>query len=309
MTGDDISALAAAQGGLVVASQLRPLGLNQRQANRFFQREGWTRVRLDAWLRPGRVPGHREVLGAYQLARPQLVVSHWAAAELHDLETHTERRLDFTGPPASRHRVGGGTLHRLPLDPDETTTMAGGLKVTTVARTLADLLRSGPRDEALVAVDSALSRRPSRAPGSRCSRGSLTSLDDVRRSLDRAPVMRGAKVAVEWLLLADPRAGSPAETLARLRMHDAGLHPETQVLLVTPNGRRAYPDFFFRARGLVVEIEGYAWHGSRAQHQRDTVRFNDLSACPEVRRILRFTAADVFHRAYVMIRDIRSALG
>ncbi|MEV4440931.1 hypothetical protein AB0K09_18315, partial [Streptomyces sp. NPDC049577] len=120
---------------------------------------------------------------------------------------------------------------------------------------------------------------------------------------------RGARTGLEWLALADPRAGSPAETVARLRMHDAGLYPETQVLLVAPSGRRAYPDFFFRAQGLVVEIEGYAWHGSRAQHQRDTARFNDLSACPEVRRILRFTAVDVFRRPDVMIRDICGALG
>lgn len=91
-------------------------------------------------------------------------------------------------------------------------------------------------------------------------------------------------------------------------MNDAGLYPEAQVRLVAPTGRVAYPDFLFRAGGLVVEIEGYRWHGSRAQHQRDTARFNDLSACPEVRRILRFTAADVFHRPEEVVRAVRNAL-
>ncbi|MGO4419480.1 endonuclease domain-containing protein [Streptomyces sp. MCAF7] len=108
--------------------------------------------------------------------------------------------------------------------------------------------------------------------------------------------------------MADPKAGSPVETIARLRMNDAGLYPESQVPLITPSGRRVFPDFLFRERGLAVEIEGYRWHGSRAQHQRDTARFNEVLACPEVRRLLRFTASDVYRRPEAMIRDIRGAL-
>ncbi|MEU1375246.1 hypothetical protein ABZ442_16490 [Streptomyces triculaminicus] len=106
----------------------------------------------------------------------------------------------------------------------------------------------------------------------------LTTLDAIGRGLTSAPALRGARAAAWWLALADPRAGSPAETLARLRMHDAGLHPETQAVPVVPaTGRRIYPDFLFRRQGLVVETEGYAWHGSRAQHQRDVIRFNALA--------------------------------
>lgn len=81
------------------------------------------------------------------------------------------------------------------------------------------------------------------------------------------------------------------------------------MLLTAPTGRRAYPDFFFRAQGVVVEREGYRWHGSRAQHQRDTARFNDLMSCAEVRRILRFTASDVYRRPGAMIRDFRDIRG
>jgi hypothetical protein len=111
-------------------------------------------------------------------------------------------------------------------------------------------------------------------------------------ALNERAELRGTHRARRWAGMTCVVAGSPAETVARLRMNDAGLYPEAQVRLVAPTGRVAYPDFLFRASGLVVEIEGYRWHGSRAQHQRDTTRFNDLSACPEVRRILRFTAAE-----------------
>ena len=78
--------------------------------------------------------------------------------------------------------------------------------------------------------------------------------------------------------------------------------------LITPNGRTRRPDFLFRAAGLVVEIEGYAYHGSRDAHRKDIDRFNEVALCPEVRAILRFTAEDVFHHPDHMITRIRNAL-
>ncbi|MFE2985468.1 hypothetical protein [Streptomyces sp. NPDC059262] len=107
----------------------------------------------------------------------------------------------------------------------------------------------------------------------------------------------------------DPGAGSPAETVARLRLHDAGLRPESQVELRTPDGRRRFLDFLFRTEALAVEIDGYADHGSREAHRRDIDRFNQVLQCPEVRLLLRYTAAEVFQRPERMIEEIRSALG
>ncbi|MFD5738174.1 hypothetical protein ACFXJM_09235 [Streptomyces massasporeus] len=46
-------------------------------------------------------------------------------------------------------------------------------------------------------------------------------------------------------------------------MTDAALRPESQVELFTPAGRRVVLDFLFRREGLAVEIEGYAYHGTR----------------------------------------------
>jgi very-short-patch-repair endonuclease len=185
-----------------------------------------------------------------------------------------------------------------------------GVRVTSVPRTLADLLRWATREEALVAVESAVGVRRSRRGEGAFRRPGITMLHEIDDALGRASVASasGTKAALETLSMADPAAGSPAETVARLRMYEAGLRPCTQVTLVTPSGRRVRPDFLFVGEGLVVEIEGYRWHGSRAAHRDDVRRFNELQACREVRRVLRFTAYEVFHGPQRMLREIRQGL-
>ncbi|MGK5640391.1 endonuclease domain-containing protein [Streptomyces sp. URMC 126] len=298
-----VVALAGAQGGVVALSQAERLGWSRSGLRSRLRRDGWRAVGPGVFAEPGRTPGLLERLWAHQLARPELVVSHWAAAVVHGIERRAAGP-EFTGPGGRSLPGGQGTLHRLRLRPDEVT-HRDGLAVTTVPRTLADLLWAGPRDDALVAVESAVGRRPDGEGG---SRGPLTVLDAVRDAVRDGAGMRGWRRAQGWLALADERAGSPAETIARLRMNDAGLYPEPQAELVLPGGRRVYPDFFFRGQGLVVEIEGYAWHGDRARHQRDIARYNELVRCPEVRRVLRFTADDVFLRPVTMVRTLRRAL-
>jgi hypothetical protein len=216
--------------------------------------------------------------------------------------TVQETALEFCDPQLSVRREGKGVrVYRLPLAPGDVVER-GGLRITTVARTLADLLRATSRDDALVATESALTWR--RVDGIR--RAPLAPREVIAAALE-APLL-GAARARRRLKLADPYSGSPAETIARLRMHDAGLCPESQAELLTPGGRRCRLDFLFRAEGLAVEIEGYAYHGTRASHHRDIARYNEVLQCPEVRLLLRYTAADVFGRPVQIIEEIRTAL-
>ncbi|MFD3931471.1 hypothetical protein [Streptomyces sp. NPDC058614] len=246
-------------------------------------------------------------LRAVQLLEARLVVSHRSAAALWGIETlgpvpPGEAPLEFIDPRLTLRRQGNGVLvHRMRLD-DADVARRDGLRLTGVGRCLADLLRAGPRDEALVAVESALTWRTV----NHVRRAPITTTSTIALALE-AP-LRGAESARRHLKLADPNSGSPAETIARLRLHDAGFHPTSQAELRTPDGRRRYLDFLFRAEGLAIEIEGYAYHGTRDSHRRDIARFNQVLQCPEVRLLLRFTAADVFHRPAMMIEEIRTAL-
>ncbi|MEU6374421.1 hypothetical protein [Streptomyces sp. NPDC046909] len=269
--------------------------------------EGWTRVRSGVWVEPGRGIDLRVRAKAVQLSQPRLVVSHGLAARLWGIETlgpRTPAVLEFIDPGLSiRQGSADVRVHRAVLTEDEVTDRRG-LRVTDVPRTLADLLRTGPRNDALVAVESALGRRT--VDGVR--RPALTTRTALSFALDLEPGLRGGVRARQWLSLADPRAGSPPETLARLLMLDAGLRPEPQAELRLPDGRRRYVDFLFRQAGLAVEIEGYAYHGSREAHRRDVARFNEVLWCPEIRGVLRFTTADVHQRPAQLIQQIKSAL-
>ncbi|MEV3989389.1 hypothetical protein AB0J57_10785 [Streptomyces sp. NPDC049837] len=302
----DLTALA--QGGVLLTARALEAGWPKRRLHRRLRTEGWTHVRQGAWAAPGRAVNWEIEARAVQLQRPRLVCSHRTAAILHRIEllrsTHGgPEPAEFTDPhtDGSSWRGPGRRVHRLPLT-DADCTVRRGLRVTTPARTVGDLMRRGPRDDALVCADSALARRV--VHGVR--RPPLLGQEDLRAELSSG--RRGGAAAREWLALTDPASGSPAETIARLRMHDAGLHPESQPQFRTPEGRRVQPDFLFRKQGLVVEIEGYAYHGTREAHARDIQRFNDLMACPGVRHILRFTAADVFHRPHHVIATIHQAL-
>lgn len=296
---------ALADSGVLLTSRAVEAGWPRRRLTRALRGEGWTRLRQGAWAEPGREPDLVTHLRAVLLREPRLIVSHGSAAALWRIELPGNGRaapLEFIDPRLTVRRPSSDVrVHRLPLSTGDVLERQG-LRLTTPTRTLTDLLRRGPRDEAVVAVDSALTHRRV----GHVRRAPLTRLDEITGALRSAERAQGSVRALSWLRLCDPRAGSPAETVARLRMYDAGLHPESQAELRTPDGRRRIVDFLFRAAGLGVEIEGYAYHGTRAAHRQDINRFNQLLRCPEIRSLLRFSAEDVFHRAAYMVEEIRA---
>ncbi|MGW7069944.1 hypothetical protein ACWGII_12120 [Streptomyces sp. NPDC054855] len=291
--------------GVLLTGWAREAGWPRSTLARSLAAEGWTRIPGGGWAEPGRALDLTLRTWAGQLTMPALVASHRSAARLWRIEVLREE-LEFTDPRGTGRKTGA-RVHRLTLPPEDITVVED-LRVTTVARTLADLLRGGPREDAVVALDSALNGR---RYGGRHWRGPLIGgIDTVAAALDSPPVAQaaGATRARRWLTLADPAAGSPAETVARLRMLDAGLRPESQARILTPAGRLLRPDFFFRGKGVVVEIEGFAYHGTKEAHRRDLSRYNDLASCPEVRAVLRFAADEVFTAPKAFVGRVRAAL-
>ncbi len=222
--------------------------------------EGHTRAELRTGLRTGRwerprqgvlVPAdgagpetqhRRRILAAHYDLGPKTYFSHFSAALLHGLPLLAKRHDETTVV-----RTGGGhgsinpTLHarRASLDGSDIAVVYG-LPVTSLTRTVTDLVRLLPFPEAVMVADVALARG--------LERGELLALTASGR---------GCRLAGRALTFADPRAESPGESLSRVRIAQAGLPPpELQHEFWRAGTLLGRGDFWWERHGLIGEFDG-----------------------------------------------------
>jgi hypothetical protein len=266
--------------------------LSRQQVSRRIASGRWTVLgRSLYWTRAGPVPFTTRCWVACAAGPSGAVVSHQTAAALHGLwvpgygDTGPIHQIALTGA-GSADRV----VHRVAtLPPWE---MRDGVRVTTVAKTLGDLLLDSDRLQAVCAVERA--RQIHRDLSAGVVLGTLGGRPGCRRARD-------------WLALADGRSESPLETLLRLVVVDAGLPPPVPQLRVYV-GRRpiarldlAWPDC--RA-GL--EADGAAVHAQPDALFRDRRRQNALVNAGWL--LLRFTWADAMTHPGGVARAVAAAL-
>ena len=168
-----------------------------------------------------------------------------------------------------------------------------GVPCTTAERTVLDLSRELPLEEAVVAADSAIRQR-------------LVPTAALTIRLSAAWGRRAAAARTVAGAL-DPLAESVLETLLRLTLRDAGLRPVTQHEIRDADGRLvARVDFCWPAERLVVEADGFAFHADRAAYRRDRERLNALERLGW--RVLRFTWEDVRGRPEHIVSLVRGCL-
>ncbi len=135
-----------------------------------------------------------------------------------------------------------------------------GVRLTTVARTVIDLARCLPFDEAVAVADSALY-------GGKTTRGEL---DVVLARCVRWPgVQQARRVAV----FADPRAESVLESLGRVAFHQAGLPPPDLQVWVGDQGEViGRVDFLWRRYATIAEADGAIKYRNPQQAQAQLAR-------------------------------------
>lgn len=161
----------------------------------------------------------------------------------------------------SAEQARAATVHRSSLL-DEDVSHRGGLRLTSMDRTLADCLRL-PFDEALAVADSAL--RTGVSPG---------RLSVIARDLQGPGARRARRVAS----LATRKSAGPFESVLRAIAADVeglALHP--QLALWDADRFLARPDLVDMDHRIVVEADSFAWHGDRAALARDCRRYNELT--------------------------------
>ena len=229
-------------------SELLRLGIGPTQLRRLTRDGELERLRRGAYADPeylGAVERHLRLIAA---TIPQLrdgaILSHASAGVLHGLPVPASL-LDQVWVTGSSK--GGGHarkfLHELkaPLLPGDVEEF-GGLMVTKLGRTVVDLGRRLPFDDAIVAADAALHIGLEPAA--------------LRMQLDAWPRRRSIARARKALALADGRSESPGETRSRVLMWRLGLPaPDLQYEIRTA-GRTFRSDFAWEDRGLLGEFDG-----------------------------------------------------
>lgn len=269
--------LAVRQHGVVSVGQLRRIGLDANAVARRVAAGHLYRLHEGVYAvgRPA-LSWRGKYLAAVLACGPGAVLSHWSAGRVLGL---TERsRLTVTIPQA---RAGpmGIEVHRsrmlTPLD----VTLLDGIPVTSVARTMLDLAAVASRRELARLVD-------------RAERLRVFDLTAVEEVLSRARGRRGARA------LRTAVAGwRPRDTRSELEDHLADLveasrlEPPLHNVLVEGERGRYEVDALWPAPRVIVELDGFAYHRTRRDRERDAEKDADLELAGY--RVVRLTWDDV----------------
>ena len=290
---DLIAALAWPQYGVVTRRQLVDLGLSEDAID---YRVAVGRLRV---LYPGvYAVGHDRLLpegrwlAAVYSGGQDAVLSHRSAARLWGLLPH-EGVIEVTTPRGRRKRrdlhyirSSVGTFDR---------TVHRGIPVTTVARTLFDL----------GAVDA------SRVPKALEQADVLELLDvrELQRLVDAHPRRPGTS-AIRAALASAPAWGgitrSELEARFRMLLEEAGLPLPVLNCRLELGEVCIEADAVWHEARLIVELDGYAVHRTKAAFERDRAR--DRAAVAAGWRVIRITWRQLATDPRGVLRDLRRAL-
>lgn len=174
------------------------------------------------------------------------VVSHTSAAALHGLPVRAGAlaKVHFTRWGSTQGKVTSSIhVHRAPLREDEVLSI-GGLRVTSLERTIADVARCEPYEWGVITADAGLRRQASEAL--------------LGEEVERWKGCKGAAKLRRVVAFADPRAESPAESLSRVSIHRAGLPLPVLQLEVRDDDNQwiATGDFGWREPRILGEVDG-----------------------------------------------------
>ncbi len=152
-------AVAESQAGYFTTAQAGDAGYSRALVAHHAKSGSFARVRSGVY-RLVRFPAtaHEDLYVAWLQAGSRAVVSHESALAVYDLSDVLPSEIHLTLPRTSSRRRPGIRMHTSALAAEEVTAR-DGLPVTAVARTIADVIRSGLSSEhAAQAITEALDR-------------------------------------------------------------------------------------------------------------------------------------------------------
>ncbi|MCJ0891916.1 hypothetical protein [Rhodococcus sp. ARC_M5] len=294
---------------IVSRSDALSRGISDAELQRYCRTRAWRR------LRPGRFVSreefdalpredkHRVIAEAVfdATTSPDAVVSHVSAAVFHGLDVWN---ADLSRVHITRNRARGGgrssavrAVHTSPYT-DEEVVDFDGVRITALARTVADCARSLPFETAVCIADFAARTR------------GLTT-EDVLAALDSCPNHPGNRMARRVAEFMNGRSESVGESRARVVLHSLGYTPLLQVPITDSCGPAGRVDFDLPDIETVLEFDGKVKYGryvpegkSAADVLWDEKRREDRIRATG-RQVVRIAWSDLEHPELVdrMIRD------
>lgn len=285
-----LAELATHQHGVVARRQLVALGLGRGAIERRLEAGRLHPIHSGVYMLGHRRIGPRGHWFAAVLACGDgVLLSHRSAAALWGLMRSRTSQVDVTAPRGRAGRKGivlhKGRIHK------EDRAMRDAIPVTSVARTLFDLAEVVDEHRLERAFEEAdrLGLLQMRALERVCARG------NGRRAL--APIRR--LVSAAYL---PPSTRSPLEDrfVAFCREHNLP-PPATNTSVLGFEVDALWPD----AR-LIVELDGFAYHGHRAAFERDRARDAALQAAGY--KVIRLTHRRLDENSHAVATQLRRLL-
>jgi very-short-patch-repair endonuclease len=285
-----LAALLSRQHLVVAVWQMKRCGYSEWAARRAVRTSEFERLYRGVLTVAGRrLTFKGRCMAAVLACGPEAVVSHHAAAYLHDLRPMPQMAIDVTDP--AHHRLDGVRSHISPLPPHQRTRI-DAIPVTMLERTYLDYAeQANPRQ--LAAALQAGRRRD------------VLDLRTLKRFMAASPGRRGLSSLTRAIAdLSDDSqwTQSPLEEqfLQLIRRTDLP-RPQANVLI---DGHLV--DFAWPEHRLIVELDGFAFHTDREAFENDRARDNELQRGGW--RVLRITYRRLATDPEGVIAEIRAML-
>ncbi|MEX2528239.1 MAG: DUF559 domain-containing protein [Gemmatimonadota bacterium] len=288
-----IRALAHRQHGVATRAQILEGGMTRDQLTYRLRSGRFRRLHRGVYLVGNLHLPRSSEIAAVLACGPGAAISHRSAAKLLELLPHQGPAgpIHVTLVGGDRGRSPGLRPHRVRFLPLDEVTEVDGVPVTSAARTLADIAGEAEMRE----LERALAQ---------AERRGLADPAGVERVMARRPHIRGVRILRSLLGDVDRRALTRSEAEERLLelVRKARLpSPHVNVLLA---GYEV--DFLWRGARLVLEVDGFAYHSSRASFEQDRRRDAILSA--RGFRVIRITWRQITREPEAVLARLAQAL-
>ncbi len=296
----DVLELASRQYGCFSRIQALCAGVGDDAIKQRLGTDRWVQLAPGVYGLPG-WPGSwtRSLWVAHLDAGPASVVSHEAAAALHELTSFRPGPLTLMIRHGSHQRPGEAIVHQSRDLEAAHRIVIDGLPVTTVARTFLDLAATTRRGRLALALDDACLAR-------RCR------LEEVRALYEelRRPGKPGMRQLGLMLAARGPGYVPPNSVMERrlLRVLDGGgiRRPVLQASLPWRPWCPNRVDGLYGSERVIVECDGRRWHSRMETMAAD--RRRDREAQLHGYRVYRFVWEDVTKDAAMVCATVRQAL-